>query len=59
MPGPVEIFLQECDSEFVIVLFYRGVWSLYCNDYLKEWERHACSVRAAGGNIVAISSEVN
>ena len=41
----------------LVVVFYRGAWCPFCNLYLKKLQDNAAQIKAAGGNIVAISVE--
>jgi peroxiredoxin len=41
----------------LILSFYRGVWCPYCNLELKAYQRILPAIRAAGGNLVAISPQ--
>lgn len=41
----------------VIISFYRGVWCPYCNLELRAYQRILPEIRAAGGNLVAISPQ--
>ncbi|MGE0246577.1 MAG: peroxiredoxin-like family protein [Pyrinomonadaceae bacterium] len=41
----------------LIVVFYRGAWCPFCNLYLQNLQKEAANIKAAGGNIVAISVE--
>lgn len=41
----------------LVVVFYRGAWCPFCNLYLQNLQKEAAAIKAAGGNIVAISAE--
>ena len=41
----------------LVVTFYRGAWCPFCNLYLQNLQKNAAAIRAAGGEIVAISVE--
>lgn len=41
----------------LVVVFYRGAWCPFCNLYLQNLQKDAAAIKAAGGNIVAISVE--
>ena len=41
----------------LVVTFYRGAWCPYCNMYLQNLQKNAADIKAAGGEIVAISVE--
>lgn len=44
------------DSNLVVV-FYRGGWCPFCNIYLKKLQDRLADIKAAGGELVAISAE--
>lgn len=41
----------------LVVVFYRGAWCPFCNKYLNTMQKRAADIKAAGGNVVAISAE--
>ena len=41
----------------LVVVFYRGSWCPYCNLYLRNLQKNMPQIKAAGGNLVAISVE--
>ena len=41
----------------LVVVFYRGSWCPYCNAYLRNLQKNMPQIKAAGGNLVAISVE--
>ncbi len=41
----------------LVVVFYRGSWCPYCNVYLRNLQKNMAQIKAAGGNVVAISVE--
>ncbi len=41
----------------LVVVFYRGSWCPYCNLYLRSLQKNMAQIKAAGGNLVAISVE--
>ncbi|MGI9036241.1 MAG: peroxiredoxin-like family protein [Pyrinomonadaceae bacterium] len=41
----------------LVVVFYRGSWCPYCNLYLRNLQKNLAQIKAAGGNLVAISVE--
>ncbi len=41
----------------LVITFYRGAWCPYCNLYLRNLQKNAADIKAAGGEIVAISVE--
>jgi peroxiredoxin len=41
----------------VILVFYRGVWCPYCNLELRAYQQILGEIRAAGGDLVAISPQ--
>ena len=41
----------------VIITFYRGVWCPYCNLELQAYQRLLPEIRAAGGDLIAISPQ--
>lgn len=43
----------------VIVVFYRGAWCPYCNLTLAAWQEELDTVKALGGQVVAISPQLS
>jgi peroxiredoxin len=41
----------------LVVVFYRGSWCPFCNLYLRNLQKNMSQIKAAGGNLVAISVE--
>jgi peroxiredoxin len=41
----------------VIICFYRGIWCPYCNLELRAYQRVLPEIRAAGGELIAISPQ--
>jgi peroxiredoxin len=41
----------------LVVVFYRGSWCPFCNLYLRNLQKNMPQIKAAGGNLVAISVE--
>lgn len=41
----------------LVVVFYRGSWCPFCNLYLRNLQKNLTQIKAAGGNLVAISVE--
>lgn len=41
----------------LVLTFYRGAWCPYCNLYLRNLQKNAAAIKAAGGEMVAISVE--
>lgn len=41
----------------LVVVFYRGSWCPFCNLYLRNLQKNITQIKAAGGNVVAISVE--
>jgi peroxiredoxin len=41
----------------LVVVFYRGAWCPFCNLYLRNLQKNLPQIKAAGGNLVAISVE--
>lgn len=41
----------------LVVVFYRGSWCPFCNLYLRNLQKNLSQIKAAGGNLVAISVE--
>jgi len=41
----------------LVVVFYRGSWCPFCNLYLRNLQKNMTQIKAAGGNLVAISVE--
>ena len=41
----------------LVVVFYRGSWCPFCNLYLRSLQKNMTQIKAAGGNLVAISVE--
>ncbi len=41
----------------LVVVFYRGSWCPFCNAYLRKLQNNLTQIKAAGGNLVAISVE--
>lgn len=41
----------------LVVVFYRGSWCPFCNIYLRNLQKNMTQIKAAGGNVVAISVE--
>jgi peroxiredoxin len=42
----------------VVLTFYRGGWCPYCNLHLRAYQRALPEIRAAGGQLVAVSPEL-
>lgn len=45
------------DKSNLVVVFYRGGWCPFCNLYLKKLQNNLDEIKAAGGELVAISAE--
>ena len=41
----------------LVVVFYRGSWCPFCNLYLQSLQKNLAQIKAAGGNLVAVSVE--
>ena len=41
----------------LVVVFYRGSWCPFCNLYLRNLQKNLTQIKAAGGNLVAVSVE--
>jgi peroxiredoxin len=41
----------------IIISFYRGIWCPYCNLELRAYQRILLEIRAAGGDLIAISPQ--
>ncbi len=41
----------------LVVVFYRGAWCPFCNLYLRNLQKNMPQIKAAGGNLVAVSVE--
>ncbi len=41
----------------LVVVFYRGSWCPFCNLYLRNLQKNMPQIKAAGGNLVAVSVE--
>ena len=41
----------------LVVVFYRGSWCPFCNLYLRNLQKNLAQIKAAGGNLVAVSVE--
>ncbi|MCA1638235.1 MAG: AhpC/TSA family protein [Acidobacteria bacterium] len=41
----------------LVIIFYRGAWCPFCNLYLRNLQKNMPQIKAAGGNLVAISVE--
>lgn len=41
----------------LVIVFYRGAWCPFCNKYLHDLQEKLTEIKAAGGNLVAISAE--
>lgn len=41
----------------VVLVFYRGGWCPFCNTYLHKLQTRLADIKAAGGNLVAVSVE--
>lgn len=41
----------------LVLTFYRGAWCPFCNTYLRKLGQRSADIKAAGGQIVAISVE--
>jgi len=41
----------------LVVVFYRGSWCPFCNLYLRNLQKNLAPIKAAGGNLVAVSVE--
>lgn len=42
---------------YMVLVFYRGSWCPFCNAYLHKLQTRLTDIKAAGGNLVAISVE--
>jgi len=40
----------------LVLTFYRGSWCPFCNTYLRKLGQRTADIKAAGGNLVAISA---
>jgi len=45
------------DKKFVILVFYRGKWCPYCQEYMKEWNELGQRVADAGGLVIGVSAQ--
>lgn len=53
-----EVVLSELLAEGPVILtWYRGNWCPYCNLQLRDYQKKLSQIRAAGGQLVAISPE--
>jgi peroxiredoxin len=41
----------------LVLVFYRGAWCPFCNLYLRNLQKNMPQIKAAGGNLVAVSVE--
>ncbi len=41
----------------LVVVFYRGSWCPFCNLYLRNLQKNLAQIKAAGGNLIAVSVE--
>ena len=41
----------------LVIVFYRGSWCPFCNLYLRNLQKNLAQIKAAGGNLVAVSVE--
>ena len=41
----------------LVVVFYRGSWCPFCNLYLRSLQKNMPQIKAAGGNLIAVSVE--
>ncbi len=41
----------------LVIVFYRGSWCPFCNLYLRSLQKNLAQIKAAGGNLVAVSVE--
>ena len=41
----------------LVIVFYRGSWCPFCNLYLRNLQKNLTQIKAAGGNLVAVSVE--
>jgi peroxiredoxin len=41
----------------LVIVFYRGSWCPFCNLYLRNLQKNLAKIKAAGGNLVAVSVE--
>lgn len=41
----------------LVVVFYRGSWCPFCNLYLRNLQKSLPQIKAAGGNLIAVSVE--
>ncbi|MEO6655037.1 MAG: peroxiredoxin-like family protein [Pyrinomonadaceae bacterium] len=41
----------------MVLVFYRGSWCPFCNTYLHKLQTRLMDIKAAGGNVVAVSVE--
>ena len=43
----------------VVLMFYRGSWCPYCNQSLKQFNKHADRFTSAGARLIAVSPELS
>lgn len=55
--GEVRGLLDYLSDGPLVLTFYRGVWCPFCNLQLKEYNDRLDEIKAAGGQLVAISPE--
>jgi peroxiredoxin len=41
----------------LVIVFYRGSWCPFCNLYLRNLQKNLAQIKAAGGNLIAVSVE--
>jgi peroxiredoxin len=45
-------------NPFTIKVFFRGDWCPWCNGYLRDFNEHLDTIKALGGNVVGITSQI-
>lgn len=45
-------------NTFTIKVFFRGDWCPWCNGYLRDFNSHLETIRALGGDVVGITSQI-
>jgi len=56
--GETVTLASELEQGPVVLIFYRGGWCPYCVRQLKAFEKARAEIGAAGGRVVAVSTEL-
>ncbi len=52
-----QFFESFCEKRFTLLVFYRGSWCCYCEEYLMSMNQVVSKVESLGGKMVAISAQ--